>query len=80
MASMAKQIAAILMRVWIAYLTWRYIKWGPSEGVLMFSFCLLEAARMIAGSLVERQVEQLRARPEPVKGDPQARRLTIHSV
>ena len=50
---MAKKLPAILMRVWLAYLTWRFIKWGTSEGFLLCSFAFLEGARMIAAALMK---------------------------
>jgi hypothetical protein len=47
------RLPAILMRLWLAYLTWRFIKWGPSEGFLLCSFAFLEGMRMIASALTK---------------------------
>jgi hypothetical protein len=51
---MLKKLPAILMRLWLAYLTVRYMWWGPkTEGLLLCSFAFLEGARMIASALVK---------------------------
>jgi hypothetical protein len=50
---MLKRLPAILMRLWLAYLMWRFIKWGSSEGFLLCAFAFLEGARMIATAMIQ---------------------------
>jgi hypothetical protein len=52
-SAILKNLPGILMRLWLGYLTWRFIKWGASEGFLLCSFAFLEGMRMIASAMIK---------------------------
>lgn len=47
---------------WIAFLTWRYLRFGPTEFGLLFSFSLMVSAAMIARAIGGNRVNRTKGR------------------
>ena len=77
---MLRRLPAILMRMWLAYLTWRFIKWGTSEGFLLCSFAFLEGARMIAAAVMKSSETAGAAAEQRLPGVSKSPRLAVRQA